>query len=107
LFSGIFDGVSMVIRRSIVRLLSPDHMRGRISSVSWIFIGASNELGAFESGLVAHWIGTIPCVWVGGSVTLVVVAIAAVLAPKLRRLGFDPHKLDIIEPDIQDATNVQ
>ena len=106
-FSGIFDGVSMVIRRSIVRLLSPDHMRGRISAVSWIFIGASNELGAFESGLVAHWIGTIPCVWLGGSVTLLVVAIAAILAPKLRRLGFDPHKLDIIEPDIQDATNVQ
>jgi MFS family permease len=88
-FTGIFDGVSMVIRRSIVRLMSPDHLRGRISSVSWIFIGASNELGAFESGLVAHWIGVIPCVWAGGVVTLLVVGITALKAPKLRTLSFD------------------
>ncbi len=94
MLSGIFDGVSMVIRRSTIRLLSPDHMRGRISAVSWIFIGASNELGAFESGLVAHWIGVIPCVWIGGTVTLLVVAVTAVLAPKLRTLGFDPHRLE-------------
>ena len=92
--SGIFDGVSMVIRRSIVRLLSPDDMRGRISAVSWIFIGASNELGAFESGLLAHFIGTVPCVWAGGAVTLLVVGLTTVLAPKLRRLSFDPHKLN-------------
>ena len=89
MLSGMFDGVSMVIRRSIVRLLSPDHMRGRISAVSWIFIGASNELGAFESGLLAHWIGAIPCVWVGGTVTLLVVAIATLKFPKLRTLSFD------------------
>ncbi len=88
-FSGIFDGVSMVIRRSIVRLMSPDHLRGRISSVSWIFIGASNELGAFESGLVASWIGVIPCVWVGGIITLLVVGITALKAPKLRSLSFN------------------
>ncbi len=93
-WSGIFDGVSMIIRRSIVRLLSPDHMRGRISAVSWIFIGASNELGAFESGLLAHLIGAIPCVAVGGGITLLVVAITSILAPKLRALSFDPHKLD-------------
>ena len=97
--TGVFDGVSMIIRRSIVRLLSPDDMRGRISAVSWIFIGASNELGAFESGLVAHLIGAVPCVWAGGVVTLLVVAVTSVLAPKLRSLGFDPHKLDRI-PDI-------
>ena len=53
--SGVFDGISMVIRRSMVRLLSPDDMRGRISAVSWIFICSSNELGAFESGMVAAW----------------------------------------------------
>lgn len=93
-FSGIFDGVSMVIRRSMVRLLSPDHMRGRISAVSWIFICASNELGAFESGMVAGLIGTVPCVWVGGIITLVVVGSTALLAPKLRRLKFDPHSLE-------------
>ena len=97
--SGIFDGISMVIRRSIVRLLSPDHMRGRISAVSWIFIGASNEIGAFESGLVAHWIGTIPCVWLGGMVTLIVVAITTLCAPKLRKLKLTPQKLDIIQTE--------
>jgi MFS family permease len=83
----------MVIRRSMVRLLSPDHMRGRISAVSGIFIGASNAIGAFESGLLAHWIGTIPCVWVGGVITLLVVGIASVKAPKLRALSFDPVTL--------------
>jgi MFS family permease len=93
-FSGLFDGVSMVIRRSIMRLMSPDHMRGRISAVGWIFIGASNEIGAFESGFVAHLIGTIPCVWIGGVITLVVVGVTALKAPRLRNLQFDPHKLD-------------
>ena len=96
MLSGVFDGVSMVIRRSIVRLLSPDHMRGRISAVSWIFIGASNELGAFESGLVAYLIGTIPCVFVGGVMTLLVVAITAAKAPKLWKLSFDPYQLQKI-----------
>ena len=91
--SGVFDGVSMVIRRSIVRLLSPDHMRGRISAVSWIFIGASNEIGAFESGLLAHFIGTIPCVWLGGVITLLVVALTSLRNPKLRTLTLDPHYL--------------
>jgi MFS family permease len=97
-FSGLFDGVSMIIRRSIVRLLSPEHMRGRVASVGWIFIGASNELGAFESGFLAHLIGTIPCVWVGGLITLSVVGVTSLIAPKLRRLAFDPQKLDKI-PD--------
>lgn len=96
MLSGVFDGVSMVIRRSMIRLLSPDHMRGRVASVSWIFVGASNELGAFESGFVAHWIGVIPCVWVGGSITLLVVAVTALFAPKLRRLRFDPEKMTAV-----------
>lgn len=92
--SGAFDGVSMVIRRSMVRLLSPDDMRGRISAVSWVFICSSNELGAFESGMVAAWIGAIPCVAVGGVVTLAVVGLTAWLAPQLRRLRFDPHTME-------------
>ncbi len=92
--SGIFDGISMVIRRSMVRLLSPDDMRGRISAVSWIFICSSNELGAFESGMLAAAIGTVPCVAVGGFLTLTVVAVAAACAPQLRRLRFDPHTLE-------------
>ncbi len=94
IFSGIFDGVSMVIRRSMVRLLSPNHMRGRIAGVSWIFVCSSNELGAFESGLVAAWIGAVPCVAVGGMLTLVIVALTAWKAPQLRRLRFDPQTLE-------------
>ena len=92
--SGIFDGVSMIIRRSMVRLLSPDDMRGRISGISWVFICASNELGAFESGMVAAWLGTIPCVAAGGLVTLAVVGLTAGLAPQLRDLRFDPRTLE-------------
>ncbi len=93
-FSGVFDGVSMVIRRSMVRLLSPDHLRGRIAAASWVFICASNELGAFESGLVASWIGAIPCVALGGVITLGIVALTATLAPQLRTLRFDTHTLE-------------
>ncbi len=92
--SGIFDGISMIIRRSMVRLLSPDDMRGRISSVNWIFVTSSNELGAFESGMVATWIGTIPCVAVGGVITMLVVVSTAFWAPQLRQLRFDPMNLD-------------
>ncbi len=82
IFSGIFDGVSVVIRRGILRLLSPNHLRGRIASVSMIFIGSSNELGAFESGITAALLGTARSVWMGGIVTLVVVAVSAALAPR-------------------------
>ncbi len=91
--SGAFDGVSVVIRRGILRLLSPDHLRGRIASVSMIFIGSSNELGAFESGVTAAWLGTARSVWIGGILTLVVVAAAAACAPKLRRLSLDPRQV--------------
>jgi MFS family permease len=85
-FTGMFDGISMVIRGAIVRLRSPEHMRGRIASVSWMFIGSSNEIGALESGVAARLIGTIPTVWIGGVVTLLVVAITSYFAPELRRL---------------------
>lgn len=85
-FSGAFDGVSVVIRRSILRILSPDHMRGRISAVGAIFISSSNELGAFESGVTAKLLGTVRSVWMGGLLTLAVVALAAASAPKLRQL---------------------
>lgn len=89
--SGVCDGVSVVIRRSIMRLMSPDHLRGRIASVSMIFIGSSNELGALESGLAAEWLGTERSVWMGGCLTLVVVALAYALAPKLRTLSLDAN----------------
>lgn len=93
-FSGVFDGVSMVIRRSMVRLLSPDHLRGRVAAANYVFIVSSNELGAFESGMVAFWIGAIPCVAVGGFITLGVVALTAVLAKELRTLCYDPRTLE-------------
>lgn len=85
-FSGVFDGVSMVIRDVIMRLLSPEQMRGRIAAVSWLFIGASNEIGAFESGVAAKLLGTAPSVYWGGCVTLLVVAAVAATMPKLRAL---------------------
>ena len=84
--AGLCDGTSVVIRRAILRLASPEHMRGRIAAVRTVFVGSSNEIGAFESGLVASWIGTVPAVWSGGVVTLLVVAVTAALAPHLRRL---------------------
>lgn len=88
-FSGAFDGISMVIRRSMTRLLTPNELRGRVSSVGFIFICASNELGAFESGMIAAWIGTVPCVAAGGVITFLVAGITALAAPELRRLRFD------------------
>ncbi len=91
--SGVFDAVSVVVRRGIIRLMSPEALRGRIASVSMIFIGSSNELGALESGMAAKLLGTVPSVWMGGVVTLLIVAVAAVAAPKLRRLSLDPAKI--------------
>jgi MFS family permease len=90
--SGLFDGVSVVIRETMLRLLSPEHLRGRIAAVSWIFIGSSNEIGAFESGVAANWLGTVPAVWMGGLVTLAVVGITALAAPQLRALNLDPQQ---------------
>lgn len=84
--SGGFDGVSMVIRGAILRLLTPDHLRGRVAAVNWVFIGSSNELGALESGIAARWLGTTRAVWAGGLVCLSVVAGSTVLMPRLRSL---------------------
>ncbi|GMA16870.1 MFS transporter [Deinococcus metallilatus] len=84
--AGLFDGISMVVRKATLRLKAPDHMRGRVSAVSSMFIGASNELGAFESGLAASWLGTARSVWLGGIVTLLVVGVTAYLAPELRAM---------------------
>lgn len=84
--AGLVDGVSMVIRLVILRVESPEALRGRIASVNHVFIGASNELGAFESGVAATLLGVVPSVVAGGVVTLGVVAAVAVFAPALRRL---------------------
>ena len=86
MLSGICDGVSVVMRTTIMQLATPDEMRGRVASINGIFIGSSNELGAFESGLAARLLGLIPSVIFGGTMTLVVVSTTAYLAPKLRKL---------------------
>jgi MFS family permease len=83
--AGGFDMVSMVIRQTLVQLSTPDAMRGRVSAVNWIFIGASNELGEFESGATAALFGTVPAAVLGGIGTLVVVALWAGIFPELRR----------------------
>jgi len=84
--SGICDGVSVVLRQTIMQLATPDQMRGRVSAITGIFIGSSNELGAFESGVAAKLLGLIPSVIFGGLMTLGVVGATAKLAPKLRAL---------------------
>jgi len=79
--------VSVIIRATLVQLRTPDEMRGRVTSVDMVFIGASNELGQFESGLTAQWFGTVPAVLLGGVGTLVVIALWAWKFPELRRAG--------------------
>jgi hypothetical protein len=89
MMSGAFDNVSMVIRGSIAQLLTPDAMRGRVAAVNGIFIGSSNEIGSFESGVAARLLGLIPSIIFGGSMTLLVVAITSIIAPKLRRFQIE------------------
>jgi MFS family permease len=84
--SGVFDNVSVVIRSTLLQIRTPEHLLGRVSSVSQIFIGSSNEIGAFESGLAARFLGVVPSVVFGGVMTLLVVAVTAWRAPRLRRL---------------------
>ena len=85
-FSGVFDGISVVIRQTILQLKTPDHMRGRVSAVNSMFVGSSNELGAFESGLTARLMGTVTAVVFGGSMTLFVVLTTGIISPTFRKL---------------------
>ncbi len=83
---GAADMISVVLRSTVVQLATPDEMRGRVSAVNMVFIGASNELGDFESGLTARWWGAIAAVVVGGAGTIGIVALWAWLFPDLRRI---------------------
>ena len=85
LLVGASDMVSVVIRSSVLQLATPPEMRGRVSAVNWLFIGASNEFGEFESGLTAHWWGAVRAVVIGGIASVVVTGSAALLFPALRR----------------------
>jgi MFS family permease len=81
---GATDMVSVIVRGTLIQVATPDEMRGRVNAVDMIFIGASNEFGQFESGLTAHWFGTVPAVVIGGLGTLVVTALWAWRFPELR-----------------------
>ena len=85
LLVGASDMVSVVVRGTLVQIATPDAVRGRVNAVDMIFIGASNELGEFESGLTAHWFGTVPAVILGGAGTLLVVGLWAWMFPELRK----------------------
>ncbi len=87
IFLGASDMISVIIRATLVQLRTPDEMRGRVTAVDMVFIGASNELGQFESGLTAQWVGTVPAVLLGGVGTLIVIALWAWRFPELRRAG--------------------
>jgi len=84
--AGVFDAISVVIRQSILQLKTPEEMKGRVSSINMMFVSSSNELGAFESGLAARLVGTVPAVVFGGCMTAVVVLAVRKLAPSLRNL---------------------
>jgi MFS family permease len=87
IFLGASDMISVIIRATLVQVRTPDEMRGRVNAVDMVFIGTSNELGQFESGLTAQWFGTVPAVVLGGLGTLAVIATWAWIFPDLRRIG--------------------
>jgi MFS family permease len=91
--SGMFDSISVIIRGTLLQIFTPDEMKGRVSAVNSIFIGSSNELGAFESGVAARLLGLVPSVIFGGSMTLLIVAITAKINPMLRRLSLRKHNV--------------
>lgn len=85
--TGAFDNLNVVIRQTLLQLITPDEMRGRVGAVNLLFIGCSNELGGFESGVAAQFLGTVPAIVSGGIGTLLVVFAVMKLSPELRRLG--------------------
>ena len=97
--SGVADGVSVVIRNTILQLHTPDHMRGRVSSVNSIFVGSSNELGAFESGLTAKLMGAVKAVVFGGCMTIGTVLVTAYVSPKFRNLDLEKDVEDLEKED--------
>jgi MFS family permease len=92
--SGVADGISVVIRQTILQLKTPDHMRGRVAAVNSMFVGSSNELGAFESGLTAKLMGTVTSVVFGGSMTLLTVLGFGISSPTFRNLDLQKDMED-------------
>jgi MFS family permease len=85
--AGACDNISVVVRHTLVQLLTPDAMRGRVAAVNNVFIGSSNELGAFESGLAAHFFGPVISVVAGGIGTVLVVGLVVAKWPQILRIG--------------------
>ena len=94
---GAFDAVSVIIRGTLVQLLTPDEMRGRVSAVNSMFIGSSNEIGDFESGMAAKLLNTIPAVLFGGSMTLLIVTFTYFKTKKLLPLSL--NEIHVTEED--------
>jgi MFS family permease len=90
-FTGAFDSISVVIRQTVLRVFTPDEMRGRVSSVNGVFVSTSNEMGAFESGVAAKFFGTVPSVILGACATMVLVSIVAYKSK------------DLLDLDVQNA----
>jgi MFS family permease len=88
MIAGMLDGISVVVRGTVMQLKTPDHMRGRVSSVGSMFINSSNELGQFESGVAAKLMGVVPSVVFGGCMTLVIVMITWFKAPTFRKFEY-------------------
>jgi MFS family permease len=88
MISGMLDGISVVVRGTITQLMTPDYMRGRVMSVNSMFVNSSNELGQFESGIMAKLMGTVPSVVFGGSMTLLVVILTWFKSPTLRKMQY-------------------
>jgi len=104
LLVGASDMVSVVVRSSVLQLATPPEMRGRVSAVNWLFIGASNEFGEFESGLTAHWWGAVRAVVVGGIGSILVTAVSAGIFPALRRADeLTAESLRAAETEIAEA----
>lgn len=94
---GASDTVSVIVRHTLIQLSTPDEMRGRVSAVNTVFIGASNEVGQFESGITAQWFGAVPAVVLGGVGTIAIVASWAYLFPRLRKLDWlAPEELGLL-----------
>ena len=85
--TGVFDNVSVVIRLTLEQIITPDHLRGRVSAINYVFVGFSNEFGAFESGATAALVGPTLSVVGGGCATLLVVAVVRSAWPQLLRIG--------------------
>jgi MFS family permease len=105
---GASDMISVVVRSSVLQLATPHEMRGRVSSVNWLFLGASNELGEYESGLTAHWWGAVRAVVIGGVASMAITGLWAVFFPALRRADkLDAEHLIALERELSSTEPVR